>query len=86
MKTLTLHVDGLEGVDIGIIDAWQHGISGGEIYRRPMYHDGSYGGWRWECSVVHVARYRAVPYCAAIQARIEELGVRFTAAIETQNS
>lgn len=64
--TLHQHKDGLSGRDLGIIGDAQYALAGGEIYRRPASHAGSYGGWRWECSEEQARRYPQVCPVGAI--------------------
>jgi len=56
-QRLTTTRDGLNGLSLGVHGGSEWARAGGDIFRRPEGHAGTYGGWRWECSVDHASRY-----------------------------
>ena len=53
-------MDGLNGLSFGVLGGSEWAVSGADLYRRPDAHVGTYGGWRWECSVEHARRFPAL--------------------------
>jgi hypothetical protein len=79
MQTLTQHEDGVGGVDLGVIGAWQYALvvwsfSGqpSEVMRRAASEVGTYGGWRYHCQATSPARYPDIDAYAELAARIVE--------------
>ena len=59
---LVMPRDGLDGIDLGVMRDVQYAVSLNDgaphgLLKRPSYFIGTYGGWQWECSVQHAARY-----------------------------
>jgi hypothetical protein len=62
MKALTMLADGVEGMDCGVYGAWQYAVrTDAQVLRRRAGDEGTYGGWRWECSIEH-ARHNPTLY------------------------
>jgi hypothetical protein len=72
MTALRQHVDGIEGIDLGVIGESQYALASGEVYRRKASEVGTYGGWRWECSADHPRQYAShdMPVLASLTVRI----------------
>lgn len=72
--------DGLNGYTLGVIGEAEYalgicptiipGVAGGEVFRRPASHSGTYGGWRWECGASHPAKFQDVPLMAELARRL----------------
>jgi hypothetical protein len=65
MRKLENHIDGIDGVDLGVHGQCQYALESPilgpvQVYRRPRSHEGTYGGWRWECSAMHAILHRSV--------------------------
>lgn len=57
MKQLTMLADGVEGADLGVYGEWQYALrADDQVLRRRASDEGTYGGWRWECSIEHARR------------------------------
>jgi len=72
---LTILAHGLHGVSLGVVDGCEYAVSADrrELFRRPTSANPSYGGWRWECSVAHAARFAEVPAYRAVTERLASL-------------
>lgn len=70
--TLSLHRDGFAGKALGAFDGFEYAQHFDDIYRRPATHAGTYGGWRWECTVEHAQRYaKEIPLWREVIAQID---------------
>jgi hypothetical protein len=45
---------------LGVIGDAEYALVRGDVYRRPAAHAGTYGGWRWECTLEHAKLYPTV--------------------------
>ena len=62
-----------EAVSLGVIGAWEFAYANANIWRRAASDLGSYGGWRWECTLTHAQAYPTL--YTRVTARITELGL-----------
>jgi hypothetical protein len=73
--TLSILTHGLHGISLGVVAAVEYAVSADrqELFRRPASANPSYGGWRWECSVAHAARFAEVNAYRAVTERLASL-------------
>ena len=70
--TLSTRAHGLHGISLGVVGIVEYAVSADrrELFRRPASASPSYGGWRWECSAAHAARFTEVPAYREVTERI----------------
>lgn len=61
MNNFTMLKDGVDGIDLGVIEHSQYALTPvGDIMRRRAADAGTYGGWRWEMTLEHATHFPVI--------------------------
>lgn len=78
MKRLTMHIDGVTGISLGVmgeleyaLDFVPEGLVACNIYQRSADQEGTYGGWRFAFASSHPKAFKSLPYMLELAERVE---------------